>query len=102
GVLAPTPTGAPAASTGRASTAPTAPAGLDAALASLTLLRPGAEAFVYGAASSKDVAVVVELASRQLSGGQWASGGDVDVELSNAAGQPVASAKGKIEAGARG
>ena len=99
---APTPTGAPAASSGRAAAAPTAPAGLDAALASLTLLRPGAEAFVYGAASSKDVAVVVELASRQLSGGQWASGGDVDVELSNAAGQPVASAKGKIEAGARG
>jgi VWFA-related protein len=55
---------------------------------------------VYGAASAKQLTVVTELTAASIQAGKWKDGADVDVEAAGADGNPVASARGKIEPGA--
>ena len=101
GYLAPTAAMAAAAAAPRAA-APVVPPEIDAELNRLARLRPDAELFGYGAASPSDVAVVVEIGSRQVEGGRWASGADVRVAVTPASGGAEIVAAGRIDAGNRG
>ena len=55
---------------------------------------------VYTAAAGKQVTVVAELSAASILAGKWKDGADVDVVASGANGEPVATARGKIEPGA--
>jgi VWFA-related protein len=68
--------------------------------AALTILERASRPFVpYTAAAGKTLTVVAELSAASIQAGRWKGGADVVVEATGAAGEPVASAKGRIEAG---
>ena len=74
---------------------------VDAAVGTLSRLRESAESYMYVAPTAKDLAVVVELSSRQMTSGAWTGGGDVRIDVTKEDGAKVATATGKIEAGGR-
>ena len=74
---------------------------VDAAVGTLSRLRESAESYMYAAPTAKDLAVVVELSSRQMTSGAWTNGGDVRIDVAQENGTRVATASGKIEAGGR-
>ena len=80
---------------------PAAPSPLMAALDALARTRPGALLNARGTASTSDVAIVAEIAAAEIEGGRWKQGADVQVMLTSGKGEP-ASARGRIEPGARG
>lgn len=102
GYLGPTATARPTDRAG-AVTPAAAPvsAAVDAAVGALSRLRESAESYLYAAPSAKDLAVVVELSSRQMASGAWTGGGDVRIDVAQENGARVATATGKIEAGGR-
>jgi VWFA-related protein len=78
------------------------PSAVDAALATLSKLRPAAEVFAYGTASAKELAVAVEISTLQMSSGRWTQGAEVQVSATDAAGTAVGTVTGKIEPNTRG
>lgn len=84
---------------GAASTAEPSPFG--EALAGLARARPDGDLLVRAVASGDALTVVAEIASHQLEIGQWMDGGDVQVMVTDAAGQDLPPVRGKIESGAR-
>jgi VWFA-related protein len=68
--------------------------------AALTILERANRPFVpYVAAAGKALTVVVELPAASIQAGRWKDGADVDVRAIGANDAPLASAKGRIEAG---
>jgi VWFA-related protein len=55
---------------------------------------------LYTAAAGKEVTVVAELSAASILAGKWKDGADVEVVATTATGDPVATARGKIEPGA--
>src|SRR5262249_37567976 len=53
----------------------------------------------YVAAAGKSLTVVAELSAASIQAGRWKDGADVDVQAVGANGEPLAAAKGRIEAG---
>lgn len=100
GYLAPTEAPAAGVAPGRASSAGGA-VPVEAALAGLGQLRETSDLFLYGAVSADEVALVVELASRQIARGVWPKGADVVVDATDAQGAKVGTATARIDAGAR-
>jgi len=78
------------------------PSAVDAALTTLSKLRPAADVFAYATASAKEIAVSVEISTLQMSSGKWAQGADVQVSATDAAGTAVGNGTGKIEPNTRG
>jgi VWFA-related protein len=72
------------------------------ALAALARSRPDSELIVRGIASGGELTVVAEIAGHPIEMGQWADGGDVQVFVTDAAGQELPPVTGKIEPGQRG
>jgi VWFA-related protein len=72
------------------------------ALSALGRLRSSAELYTYGAAWPGRLAVAVELAGGQAAQARWAAGADVQVSVSDLAGDVIGSARGRIEPPARG
>jgi VWFA-related protein len=88
------------ATSAAASPAPAGPTP-QSALGDLARLRPTAAMLAHGAASAGEVTVVAELVASTVEVGRWKSGGDVEVSVSNSAGENAGSGSGRIEAGAR-
>jgi hypothetical protein len=83
---------------------PAAPAGAPAAVtpreAALTVLERASRPFVpYVAAAGKSLTVVAELSSASIQAGRWKDGAAVEVQAIGSNGEPLVSAKGRIEAG---
>jgi VWFA-related protein len=78
---------------------PAGPTAVDDELARLARSRADTELFAHGTAGPTGVRVVAELASRLLTSG-WSDGGQVEVRLTPATGEPF-SATGRIDAGLR-
>ena len=77
-----------------------APVGLTNALGALGRLRDEATLFGAGSVVGGGLEVVVEIASRQSGAAQWAKGGAVAVQVSDASGRKT-DAAGAIDAGTR-
>jgi hypothetical protein len=75
---------------------------VEEALGALGRLRTSAEVHTYGAAWPGRLAIAVELPGGQASQARWASGADVQVSVSDQAGDVIGSARGRIEPPARG
>ena len=84
-----------------ASAAPAKASPVDAALSTLSRLRPSAGIHAYGALSGTDVVVVAELAGSEVEQGRWKNGGDVRLTLTPVEGEPTES-EARLEPGARG
>lgn len=78
------------------------PSPIDAALGELSRLRPSAFVLAHGSAIGADLAVVAEIAAAPIEVGRWKNGGDIQVIVSNQAGDTVGTGNGRIEPGARG
>lgn len=72
---------------------------VDAALAKLARLRAAATLHVLGAAGPDEVTIVAELAPAGLA--RWKHGGDLQILVTDASGETVGSARGRLEPGAR-
>ena len=72
---------------------------IDAALAPLAKLRAAAALHVYGAAGAGEVAIVAELGPAAVA--RWKGGGDLQVLVTDGAGETIGVARGRLEAGAR-
>jgi VWFA-related protein len=69
--------------------------------AALTILERASRAFsVYAAAAGPALTVVTELSGPSIQAGKWKNGADVEVVASGGDGNPVATARGRIEPGA--
>ena len=69
--------------------------------AALMILERANRPFVpYVAAAGRTLTVVAELSAASIQAGRWKDGADVSVQAVGANGEPLASAKGRIEAGA--
>ncbi|MEO7192087.1 MAG: VWA domain-containing protein [Vicinamibacterales bacterium] len=90
----------PAATAATGAAAVTPPA-VDAALSVLGHARPGAELFIWGAASADRIVATVELAATLSATPPWVQGGVVDLDVRTPAGERVGAARGTIAAGAR-
>jgi VWFA-related protein len=67
----------------------------------LIALERGSRPFaVYAASAGKQLTLVAELSAASILAGKWKDGADVDVVAVAVNGEPVASARGKIEPGA--
>jgi VWFA-related protein len=67
----------------------------------LTVLERGTRPFaVYAAMAPAQMTVVAELSAASIQAGRWKEGADVEVETVTADGNPIARARGRIEAGA--
>jgi VWFA-related protein len=75
--------------------------GADEALERLGRIRPEARAFLTAARTASGLEVVVELASRQIEGGRFASGASLTVTATPKEGGEPASVESRIPAGAR-
>jgi VWFA-related protein len=84
----------------RTSPSPAAPPSAEA-MGALARLRPSTSLFLYGRAEAASVSLVVELPAARVDAGRWKQGASVDVILSNAAGDTLASGRGRIAPGAR-
>ena len=71
------------------------------ALAVLAKLAPTAPLFMYGAARTGALAVVIEVPRSEAAAGRWLAGADVRVDVTGANGQAAGSATARIEANAR-
>jgi VWFA-related protein len=80
------------------STGPTA----ESALGELARLRPAATLLAHGSASDGELTIAAEITAAAIEVGRWKSGGEVEVIASGANKENAGSAKGRIEAGARG
>src|SRR5215471_12272380 len=68
--------------------------------AALTILERANRPFVpYVAAAGKNLTVVAELSPASIQAGRWKDGADVNVQAIGANGEPIATAKGRIEVG---
>jgi hypothetical protein len=86
----------------RRAAAPSTPREVEEALATLARLRPSTELYSYAAAMAREIAVAVELPADRASTGRWAAGGDVHVTVTDASGNEVGRATGRIEPPLRG
>jgi VWFA-related protein len=69
--------------------------------AALTLLEHGSRPFAsYAAVAGKSVTVVAELSAASIQAGRWKDGADVEVRAFGAADDLLASARGRLDAGA--
>jgi VWFA-related protein len=69
--------------------------------AALTLLELGGRPFAsYAAAAGRSVTVVAELSAASIQAGRWKDGADVEVRAFGAADDLLASARGRLDAGA--
>jgi hypothetical protein len=68
--------------------------------AALTILERASRLFVpYVAVAGKSLTVVAELSSASIQAGRWKDGAAVEVQAIGPNGEPLAAAKGRIEAG---
>ena len=87
-----------ATSSGRSAGATQGPSPLETAL---TALERGSRPFaVYTARTGSQLTVVTELSSASIQAAKWKAGADLDVEVADAGGAPIASSRGRIEPGA--
>ena len=84
-----------------AAAAPAAPTGTETALAELKRLRPGAAVHTRGAVINDELVLTMELTSPEIEAGRWKSGADVQVMISGGSGEPLSTARGRIEPGGR-
>lgn len=77
------------------------PTGTETALAELKRLRPGAAVHTRGSVINDELILTLELASPEIEAGRWKSGADVQVMLSGASGEPLTTARARIEPGGR-
>lgn len=78
-----------------------APSAVDIALADLKRLRPAAVLHTRGSIVRDELLLTTEITATQVEAGRWKGGGDVQVMLSDASGDIITTAKGRIEPGAR-
>lgn len=83
----------------RAASAPVAPA--DIALAELKRLRPGAVLHTRGTILGDELILTTELTAAEVEAGRWKDGGDVQIMVSQGAGNVLTTARAKLEPGAR-
>ena len=89
-----------AALTASASAAARRAAGPTPIETALTVLERGSRPFaVYAAMGGTEMTVVTELSAAAIQAGRWKDGADVEVESVSADGNPIARARGRIEAG---
>lgn len=81
--------------------APAPPAPSEEALAELKRLRPGAVLHTRGTVLGDELVLTTELTAPEIEAGRWKSGGELQVMLSGADGEPITTARGKLAAGAR-
>jgi VWFA-related protein len=95
---------APVAGPGSAGRAvePATPRDVEEALAALTRLRPATELYSYAVAMPREIAVGVELPAGAALTDRWASGGDAQVTVTDASGDEVGRASGRIAPPRRG
>ena len=85
-------------------TAPIAAAavsGAENALAELKRLRPAAQVHTRGTVLGDDLILTTELTAPEVESGRWKEGGDVQIMVSGAGGEPIATARARVEPGAR-
>jgi VWFA-related protein len=86
------------ASSSAAPAAPPRPSPYETAL--IVLERASRPFSVYAAAAAKQLTVVTELSAVSIQAGRWKDGADVEVVAAGPDGEPVATARGRIEPGA--
>jgi VWFA-related protein len=102
GYYAPAADARPEAAPASGPKAPTTPSAVGEAIGALARLRPTADLYTSGAVAFGQLAIAVEIAEGRLAGGQWAQGGDVRIEVTDAAGNPAGLGRGRIDPGTRG
>ncbi|HEX6973297.1 MAG TPA: VWA domain-containing protein [Vicinamibacterales bacterium] len=87
----------------RAAAAAPAPAGPTPATALDTLarLRPTAEFLAHGVVSNGSATIVAEIVASAIEVGRWKGGAEVEITVTNAAGETAGSGSGRIESGSR-
>jgi hypothetical protein len=78
-----------------------APAPTDVALTELKRLRPGAPVHTRGSVVGDDLVLTMELTAPEIEAGRWKSGADIQVMVSAANGDPLTTARGRLEPGGR-
>jgi VWFA-related protein len=81
--------------------APTAPSGVDAALAELKRLRPSAVLHTRGTIVGDELVITSELTAPQVEAGRWKEGGDLQIAVSGPSNEIMTTARGRLEPGAR-
>jgi VWFA-related protein len=89
------------ASTAAAAAAPSAPTGTEMALSELKRLRPGAAVHTRATVINDELLLILELTAPEIEAGRWKSGADLQVMISAAGGEPLSTARGRIEPGGR-
>lgn len=80
---------------------PAAPSPVDTALAELKRIRPSAVLHTRGSVLGDELVITTEIRAPQVEAGRWRDGGDVQVVLSDASGEIMTTARGRLEPGAR-
>ena len=89
------------ASTVAAAAAPAVPSGTETALAEFKRLRPGAAVHTRGAIINDELLLTMELTSPEIEAGRWRSGAEIQAMISGGSGEPLSTARGRIEPGGR-
>jgi hypothetical protein len=89
------------AATAAAAAAPAEPTGTEMALSELKRLRPGAAVHTRGAVINEELLLTLELTAPEIEAGRWKSGADIQVMISAGSGEPLTTARGRIEPGGR-
>ena len=84
-----------------AAAAPAEPTGTETALSELKRLRPGAAVHTRGAVINDELLLTLELTAPEIEAGRWKSGADIQVMISTGSGEPLSTARGRIEPGGR-
>ena len=80
---------------------PAAPSPVDTALAELKRIRPSAAFHTRGAVVGDELVITTEVRAPEVEAGRWKEGGEVQVMVSGPSGDPMTTARGKLEPGAR-
>jgi VWFA-related protein len=73
----------------------------ETALAELKRLRPAALVHTRGTVLGDELILTTELTAPEVESGRWKEGGDVQIMVSGAGGEPIATARARVEPGAR-
>lgn len=80
---------------------PAAPSPVDTALAELKRIRPSAAFHTRGAVVGDELVITTEVRAPEVEAGRWKGGGEVQVMVSGPSGDPMTTARGTLEPGAR-
>jgi VWFA-related protein len=79
------------------------PAGLTAALGTLSQVRPMAELYGYGVQTSpRELTLVAEVATGLAEAGKWMQGGEVQAVVTSPTGEPAGTGRARLDPGNRG